>query len=82
MVAVGTWQHFLGGDEMEDVGECDTAPLKSLTDPLPPILPLMIQFSAAPPSPTAALPPLVNLHILTNPNPEKEKNGVCHEGQT
>ena len=55
MVAVGAWQHFWGWGGAEDIQECDTAPIKSLTDPLPPILPLLTQSYAAHLSPTAAL---------------------------
>ena len=75
MVVVGAWQHFLGCGGVEDMGECDAAPLRSPTDPLPPILPLLIQSSAAPPSPTTALPPIVTWPISTNLVPEKEKWG-------
>ena len=82
MIAVGTWLHFFWWGGIEDMRNVIWLPLRAHTDPLPMILPLLIQFSAAPLSPTAVLPPLVNLHILTKPDPDKEKNGVCFEGQT
>ena len=83
-VAWKQWQLEHGGmfwvGGMEDIGEW--LPSRACIDPLPPILLLLIQFYAVPPPPRAALPPLTNWHILTNPDPEKEKNWVCHKGQT
>ena len=71
------WQWENGGifgwGGVEDMGECDMAPLKSPTDPPPLILSLLTQSSAAPPSPTAVLPPIVSWPISTNLTPEKEK---------
>ena len=78
MVAVGVWCHCLDGDGMEDMGECDMAPLKSPYRPLPPILPLLIQSSTNPPFLAAEPPPSVHLPVLTNPDPEKQTNGVYH----
>ena len=79
MVVVGAWWHLLGG--AEDTEECDIAPPRSPTNPLPPNLPQLAAFFVAPLPPTAVPPPLVNWLILVTAAPGKGKR-VCHKGQT
>ena len=61
IVAVGVSWCLLVRGGTEDMEECYIAPLKSPTDPLHLIPPLLIQSFAAPPSPTTVLHPIGSL---------------------
>ena len=69
------WEHggiFLVGVGWMTWGNVIWLPSGAHTDP-PLILPLLIQSSAVPPSPTAALSPIVSWPVSTNLTPEKKK---------
>ena len=73
MVVVGAWQHFLGGDGVEDMRNVVQLPSGAYTDSPPLILPLLTQSSATPPSPTVALPATVSWPVSRKPTPEKKR---------
>ena len=75
MVAVGAWQHFWVGVGWRTWGNVIQLPSRAHTDPPPLILTLLTQSSVAPLSPIPGLLPGASWPILTNPSPEKEKEG-------
>ena len=81
-VAVGTWQHFLSEGGWKTWQKKIQLPLGACIDPPLLILPLAIQSFVTPLFPAAESPPSKSSASSTNPDPEKETNGVYHKGQT
>ena len=76
MVADGVWQHFLGWVGWRTQGNEIWLPPGAHINPMPLILPLLIQSYVTLPFPVAGPPPSMHLLFLANPDPEKKEWGL------